>query len=37
MFKGMRDNVLSFAVRDTDWVTGPDDAFITLLEYGDYQ
>ncbi len=26
-----------FAVRDTDWVTGPDDAFITLLEYGDYQ
>ncbi len=25
------------AIRDTDWVMGPDDAFITLLEYGDYQ
>ena len=25
------------AVRDTDWVMGADDAFITLLEYGDYQ
>jgi len=26
-----------FAVQETDWVMGPDDAFITLIEYGDYQ
>ncbi len=26
-----------FAIRDSDWVMGPDDALITLLEYGDYQ
>ncbi len=26
-----------FAIRDTDWVKGPDDAFITLIEYGDFQ
>ncbi len=26
-----------FLVRETDWVMGPDDAFITLIEYGDYQ
>ena len=25
------------AVRDTDWVKGPDDAFITILEYADFQ
>ncbi len=24
------------AVRETDWVMGPPDAIITLLEYGDY-
>jgi len=22
---------------DTDWVVGPDNAYITLIEYGDYQ
>lgn len=25
------------AVRETDWVKGPDDAFITILEYADFQ
>ena len=25
------------AVTDADWVEGPDDAFITLIEYGDFQ
>jgi hypothetical protein len=26
-----------FLVRETDWVMGPDDAFITMIEYGDFQ
>lgn len=25
------------AVTDADWVKGPDDAFITIIEYGDFQ
>ena len=25
------------AVTDDDWVKGPDDAFITIIEYGDFQ
>lgn len=25
------------AITDADWVKGPDDAFITLIEYGDFQ
>lgn len=24
-------------VTDEDWATGPEDAFITILEYGDFQ
>ena len=24
-------------ITDGDWVKGPDDAFITLIEYGDFQ
>ncbi|MBC8505557.1 MAG: hypothetical protein ISR58_00545 [Anaerolineales bacterium] len=26
-----------FAVTDDDWVSGPDDAALTIVEYGDYQ
>ncbi len=26
-----------FAVSETDWVVGPEDAAITLIEYGDFQ
>lgn len=26
-----------FSVRGDDWVTGPEDAAITLIEYGDFQ
>jgi hypothetical protein len=26
-----------FAVRESDWVVGPEDAAITLIEYGDFQ
>ena len=26
-----------FAIQDTDWVKGSDDAFFTLIEYGDFQ
>jgi hypothetical protein len=26
-----------FAVRETDWVMGAEDAFITIIEYADYQ
>jgi hypothetical protein len=26
-----------FAVREGDWVIGPEDAAITLIEYGDFQ
>lgn len=25
------------AITDADWVKGPDDAFITIVEYGDFQ
>ena len=26
-----------FAVRETDWVMGAEDAFITIIEYADFQ
>lgn len=26
-----------FAIQKTDWVLGPEDAFITMIEYGDFQ
>lgn len=26
-----------FAVSDSDWVVGPEDAAITIVEYGDFQ
>jgi hypothetical protein len=25
------------AVQDGDWTMGPDDAFMTIIEYGDFQ
>ena len=26
-----------FAVQDDDWVFGPEDAAVTIIEYGDFQ